>query len=82
MPKESREILIYQSKSFQNWPRGYFFMAKGLFFNESLKKLVFNNIYRIYRKKLTYFLAPEYIYYLYQNSPTFTAYFLGTVYRS
>lgn len=54
MPKESREILNLSIQVLSK-------LAKGLFFNESLKKLVFNNIYSE-KKKLTYFLAPEYIY--------------------
>lgn len=45
MPKESREILNLSIQVLSKLAKGLFFMAKWLFFNESLKKLVFNNIY-------------------------------------
>lgn len=82
MPKESREILNVSIQVLSKLAKGSFFMAKGLFFNESLKKLVFNNIYSE-KKKLTYFLAPEYIYTIFiKIRPHVLRIFLGTVYRS
>lgn len=52
MPKESREILNLSIQVLSKLAKGLFFMAKGLFFNESLKKLVFNNIYSEKKKNL------------------------------
>lgn len=77
MPKESREILNLSIQVLSKLAKGLFFMAKGLFFNESLKKLVFNNIYSEKKKIYILFSTRVYLYYLYQNSTTCTAYFFG-----
>lgn len=41
MQKESREILNLSIQVLSKLAKGLFFMAKGFFFNESLKKIGF-----------------------------------------